>query len=331
MGRYDGARAMLKRIGPALAGAAWLAGTAAMAQTAPAPTTVAPVTVQAAPTSPKTVEKQTKSFVLSFAAPTSKLDQLARWHDPICVTVTGLIPEQATEVKARIEDVAKAVGRSARGAGCPANIEIVFTDQPQRMLDNVAAHREEILGYYHRHETKALKTVSRPIQAWYVTASESGGGNGAAGLAFSVGSAGSLLQQMHARVVDDPENPPPTGCGDSHFTVCLRSEFDNILVVVDNGRVKDRSLGLVSDYVVMLALSQPRSLDGCNVLPSVIDLFATCPDRDTPDGLTPADAAYLTALYASEPEAKAASERVDMAGRMTDILSTNNASAKASR
>ena len=311
---------MVHRVRLALACAAWLTATGAMAQAAPSTTTVAPLTVQAAPASPKVVEKQAKSFVQSFAAPTSKLDQIARWRDPICVVVAGLIPDQGAQVKARVEDVVKAVGGRVRQPGCPANIEIVFTDQPQRLLDNVAAHREEILGYYHRHETKALKMVTRPIQAWYVTASESGGGNGAAGLAFSAGSAGSLLQQMHTRVVDDPDNPPPTGCGDSHFSVCMRSAFDNVLVVVDNGRVQGRSLGLVSDYVVMLALSQPRSLDGCNTLPSVIDLFAACPDRDAPDGLTPADAAYLTALYAADPQGNKASEQSDIAGRMAKIL-----------
>ena len=324
MGRCE--RVWLNRV--VLAGAAWLAATAALAQTAPSPTTVAPLTVQgAAP--PKVVEKQSKSFVQSFAAPTAKLDQLARWHDPICVVVAGLVPEQNAQVKARVEDVARAVGRSVRNPGCPANIQILFADQPQRLLDAIAARREEVLGYYHRHETKTLKTVTRPIQAWYVTATESGGGNGAAGLDFSVGSAGSLLQQVHRRVVDDPDNAPPPGCGDSRFSACLNSEFDNILVVVDNGRVKDRSLGLVSDYVVMLALSQPRSLDGCNVLPSVIDLFAACPDRDAPNGLTPADAAYLTALYAADLEAGKGGEQSDIAARMAKILIPAKARAGA--
>ncbi len=136
------------------------------------------------------------------------------------------------------------------------------------------------------------------------------------------------MQQVHQRVVDDPDNAPPTGCADSHFSSCLRSGFDNILVVVDNGRVQGRSLGLVSDYVTMLALSQPRSLDGCNILPSVIDLFSACPDRDAPDGLTPADAAYLTALYAADLEANKAGEQTEIANRMAKILIPAKAAAR---
>ncbi len=297
--------------------------TGALAQPAPAPapsTAISPLTVQAAP-KPAVVMKQTHSFVQSFAAPSTKIDQFARWHDPVCVLVTGLVPEQAAQVRARVEDVAKAVGGRVRKSGCSPNIEIAFTPTPQSLLDNVAAHNEVALGYYHRHDAKTLKTVTRPIQSWYVTAT-SGGGGPNAGLVFSQGSAGPLARQLSERVVDDPDATPPTGCGDSHFSVCLRSDFENVLVVVDTGRVQDLSLGLLSDYVVMLALSQPRSLDGCAALASVIDVLgAACPGRDKPDGLTPADAAYLTALYSADLEANRSGEKTQIADRMASILS----------
>jgi hypothetical protein len=78
----------------------------------------------------------------------------------------------------------------------------------------------------------------------------------------------------------------------------------------------------VADYVAMLAVSQPRSLDGCNALPSVIDLLAksACSDRDPPVGMTAADSAYLAGLYASDPEARTTSAEGDIAGRMAAIL-----------
>ena len=79
----------------------------------------------------------------------------------------------------------------------------------------------------------------------------------------------------------------------------------------------------MTDYLVLLALSQPRSLDGCSGLSSVIDMFAksVCPGQDVaPDGLTPSDAAYLTALYASDPEAKLSLAKGDIELRMDDLL-----------
>jgi hypothetical protein len=85
----------------------------------------------------------------------------------------------------------------------------------------------------------------------------------------------------------------------------------------------------LSDYVAMVVLSQPRSLDSCQPLPSVTDLFASgCSGRAAPDGLTPADAAYLTALYQANPEARKAGEQADIAGRMAKILGPAGVAAR---
>jgi len=303
-------------------------GTAVPAAPARAPFSATSVALV---TRPADVRKQTDSFVRSYAASTAKLGQIARWGDPLCVQVIGLAPEPAAHIRARIEAVAKGVGQSVLAAGCTPNIEIAFTDQPQSLIDRLAARQEELLGYHHR-DVKTLKTVTRPIQAWYVTATVSRGGPNAGAL-FSSNVAGSregVNVQTNARVTDDPDNRLPMGCGDSRFSSCLESVFDNVLVVVDMGRVRDKGAGQVSDYVAMLALSQPRSLDGCNVLPSVTDLFApACPGHVAPDGLTPADTAYLTSLYATDPEARKAGAQSDIAWRMARILVSADMAVKA--
>jgi hypothetical protein len=287
-----------------------------------ASTTVAPLTVQGA-AKPKAIEKQSQSFVLGYAAtPNAEIDQIGRWHDPVCVQVVGLVDAQAVAIKARIEDVAKALGLPAARPSCSANVEIVFSDKPQAVMDEVAQKREYLLGYYHRHDHDRLKKVTRPIQAWYVTATRGEGGSVAGALFGGVSGI-----QVQTDVIDDPENPPPAACADSpHFTACLKSEFRNVFIVADSKALDGKGAGLLSDYLVMLALSQPKSLDGCNALPSVIDLFApaACPARDAPDGLMPADAAYLTALYMSDPEGKKGMEQTDISIRMADILINAN-------
>jgi hypothetical protein len=311
-----------------------LASAAALAQPAPAPaakdapaTTVAPVTVTAA-APPKAVEKQSRSFVQSYAAaPNPEIDQIGRWHGPVCVQAEGVAAEQAAMLKARIESVAQAVGLPAARPGCKANVEIVFSDKPQAVMDVVAKRLEPLLGYYHRHDHDRLKTVTRPVQAWYVTATRGEGPN--PGVLFS--SYGQYVQ-LDAEVIDDPDNQAPDSCGDNpHFTACLQSQFRNVFMVADGKALQGKDLGLVADYMVMLALSQPRSLDGCNALPSVIDVLAksACPGRDPPDGLTPADAAYLTALYASDPQGKKTASQDDIAGRMTRMLAANGAARQA--
>jgi hypothetical protein len=322
-----------------------LLGSASAAVAQPAPsvkeatsTTVAPLTVTAAPT-PKTIQQQSRSFVQSYAAaPNPEVDQIGRWHDAVCVQVEGLAPEAAAVIKARIESVAKAVGLPAARPGCTANVEIVFSDKPQGVMDGVAKRRESLLGYHQRLDTNRVKTVTHPIQAWYQTATRGEGPN--AGLAFAILSnsfnpdrppnVGYPGATTEGEAVDDPRNTTPTGCADSHFSSCLKSGFRNVFMVADSKTLEGKDLGLVADDMAMLALSQPRSLDGCNILPSVIDVFgkSACSARDPPDGLTPADAAYLTALYSADLEAKKTSEQGDIARRMAKMLAANEASTR---
>lgn len=296
-------------------------GPAAASGAAPtAPTTVAPIIVQGtAP--PKVVEQRSYHFVQkNVVIGNPELEQVVRWRDPVCVKVAGLIPNQEAEIRDRIGQVAQAVDLHVGRSGCRANIEIVFADDPQSVMDTLYKRREYMLGYYHRHDGVRLKKVGHPIQAWHVTATV--GGWGAIGIKEG---------PSYSEVIDDPDNMPPAGCGDNpHFTSCLQGVFKNVFVIVDNKFLGEHSLGLVTDYLVMVALAEPSSLDGCNELPSVIDLFAKsgCPGRDAPDGLTPADASYLTALYSADPEAKRWSEENDITERMAKILIKANVVAR---
>ena len=324
---------MLNRLTPFICSAALLAAasTSALAasdtaaDTASGPTRVPSVTVQGqAP--PKMVQDEAQAFIKAYPAPTAELGQIARWRDPMCVQVFGVSPDVAAKIQARVENVGQALGLRVEPAGCHANIEVIFSGQPQVIMDGVARKRELLLGYFHRQDLRKLKTISRPIQAWYVTATLGGAGN-TTGQTFAyyetTGNVPLPNVQWHREVIDDPIYQAPTGCGDSpHFTACLSGVIKNVLVVADASRLQGRDAGLLSDYISMLVLSQPRSLDGCNSLASVIDLFAPsgCEGRDIPNGLTPADAAYLTALYQSNPEARLSFEQGDIADRMAKIL-----------
>jgi hypothetical protein len=328
---------MPNRLTAFLLSAAWLTVTpgVALAQAVTAPadkaapaTTVSRLTVQAPP-SPRLPRERTQRFVRSYAAaPNPNIDQIGRWREPVCVMVLGLpLADQAARIKARIETMAQSLGLPAAREGCAPNVEIAFEDDPQRAMDGVARRLEYLLGYYHLSRTIQLKTITHPIQAWYVTATRSEGVE-TAGLVSS-GLPQAFFQKPEA--IDDPENPAPAGCL-SRFTSCYTSRFHNVLIVADNKALVGLSLRLVGDDLVMLALSQPRSLDGCNALPSVIDRFAKspCPGRDPPDGLTPADTAYLTALYSADLEARKGTEQFDLAGRMARSLIQAKAAAAAS-
>lgn len=334
-----------------LAGA--LAASAPSADTPPpAPTPVAPVTVQA-PVKASDLARS-RGFIDSYAAPSAKLARYARWNAPPCVAVAGLAPAQGASIKVRIEAVAKAAGLKAGGSGCKANVEIEFTAQPQALIDQIVARSPQVLGFQPGADPKALKTITRPIQAWYMTASRGGVNTlakasatagapkpgmpapdpGTRTLALHVPSTAAAWAQTNSTVsmgasesvlstpesLDGPSRSSAAGC-DPQTPTC-QSVFWNVLVVVDAGKVQDQSVQSLADYVAMLALSQPRSLDGCMPLSSIIDLFAptSCPGRDPPDDLTPADSAFLDALYASDPVANRTMQQSAMSARMAGAL-----------
>jgi hypothetical protein len=306
---------------------------------------VSPLTVEgAAP--PKVIKERSWSFVQAYTVSNEKTDLVGRWREPICVQVVNLTPEQAAMVKARIEEVARGVGLSSAGPGCRSNIQIVLTGQPQAFLDKVAKNDEGALGFHYSDELSKVKTVTHPIQGWYKTATEGSKVNHD-GLPFAVvttgavghnsngeatTNSGSLKGETHAHTtVDSPDSGTPQGCAGSLINHCLSSVFRNVLVVVDSRAVAGKGLGPLADYLAMMALSQAKSLDGCNGFPSILDLMAKspCPGRDPPDGITDADASFLTALYSANPEAAAIAEQNDIAGRMAEMLIKSSTSAKA--
>jgi hypothetical protein len=75
------------------------------------------------------------------------------------------------------------------------------------------------------------------------------------------------------------------------------SELYHVIIVIDPGKMLDREMGGVADYISMLALSQIASLDHCQQqLPSIINMMVPgC--AVTATELTPSDAAFLQGLY----------------------------------
>jgi hypothetical protein len=284
----------------ALACVVWPA--AGRAQSPGASATVVPgVTVQgrkpqAAPSIPT---PQQRAFVESHAAP-SRIGQMTRWSQPVCPTTFGLSAEMNAFVSQRVKDVAAEVG--APSGTCQSDVVIVFTSQPQALLDSVRRRAPVLLGFHYPAQAKRIATVAHPIQAWYVTAtaSDAGGhGLGGAGTGLLQGALSAVGGPGRGGVLDDGCCGAPGGCAGSHFTVCLSSEFVAAVVVVNRDEVAGMSIGSVADYVSMLVLSRVDLNQGCSQPDSITNLLAAaCPQAARPTALTDTDLAYLKALYA---------------------------------
>src|SRR5580658_4555254 len=123
----------------------------------------------------KTLSHAVTSFVESHAAAGTRINQIGRWYDNVCPVVTGLQPPARDFVTREVLEMARAVGAPTRAAGkqCAGNVEIVFTRQPQALLDHVAKAYRVVLGYFPKTQTAQMTTFSGPIQAWYETGTRS--------------------------------------------------------------------------------------------------------------------------------------------------------------
>ncbi len=271
----------------------------------------------------QTLKRVVIQFVKLHAAASPVIHQLGRWRLDVCPRVTGLNTAASEFVSSRVQEVARSVGAPTphMGKKCRANVEIVFSSEPQQLLNHIANSYPWLLG----SSRSAGDTVfHHAIQAWYLT------GTRADHLDFAQLQleyqlvVGAAINVLPLGVNVDPaygQGFAPVGLAGSYFTKGLTSEILEVLVIVDSGKVAGDSLRSISDYIAMLALTRMSSLDGCSELPSIIDLLSSgCVERAKPEALTETDTAYLKALYSSDLEMSLNIEQADMRDRMVTFI-----------
>jgi hypothetical protein len=270
---------------------------ASIAATAAEPSVPVPEVTVIAPRPPTPEElagEAVPNFIASHATPSTVIHQIMRWRTGICPVAHGLSPAFNSFVQARILAVAATVAAPHQATEqCNHNVEILFTSEPQQVLDElVKKNHGHVLGFHYAQQTKKLATFRGPIQGWYVTSTR--GDNGQEAIDEAV--------TLPVRKPGDGELVPPVPAGrlgTRLFTGQLAA-IVSAIVVVDSSKVSGHAIGPISDYLAMMILSQAQSPDTCGALPSIIDLMASNCSRGEPTQLTAGDIAFLRALYATD-------------------------------
>jgi hypothetical protein len=256
-------------------------------------------------------------FVQSYAAPARMTGKIARWEDGVCPAVIGLPAAFGRYVVERVKAVAQAAGAPVARAGCDSNIQIVFTDKPQALLDAVRAQAPDLLGYLdNSRQRDASATMAEPIQAWYMTDT------------VDLRGAHFTDSSQHGGGIEIHVSPtlPPIVIPHAHATAVtgsrlgdgLRSIFHHVLIVADPGKLKAYEMGSLGDAIAMLALSQRASPD-CLELPSILNLLA--PDcAQKASALTDNDLAFLKGLYRMSPGRTLRTQEDEVAYQMQQSL-----------
>jgi hypothetical protein len=282
---------------------------AASAQTAPASqmeeTSKKPETVVVTGhKSQQDVDTVVSQFVDMHAAPNRKTGQYMRVDiGPVCPVTLGLPDAFNAFITARVIQLAASVGaRTDKTGNCKHNIEIIFTEEPAAVVKSLAERTGgAILGMHYVHEAPQLLEVTHPIQSWYITGTRMDE-NAITPVSTTRMDQTTMPSDDKTPNIDDAyhRGPDRVGLG-SRIPGRRISSIVNVLIIADIKQVGGHEIGPVADYIAMLALSEPRSLDQCNELPSILDLMSPdCSSRPKPDKLTDSDMAYLKGLYAAD-------------------------------
>jgi hypothetical protein len=270
----------------------------------------------APPTESVTVTGARSRQVLDrFVQSTRMTGKLARWEDGVCPSVKGLSVAAAKFIVERIKAVAWDVGAPAiHNVRCRPNVEILFTPQPQSLLDDIRRQSPILLGY---HDTESQRDrsaiVSRPIQSWYVTQTVDVRGHPEVDDSRRGGGVEIVISPMLPPIfIPHATSPAVTG---SRLGDGLRSDFQHILIVADSAKLGNFGMGELADYIAMLALTRLSNLDTCQQLPSIVNLLAPgC--SDPVQALTANDLGYLRGVYKMGPDRNFRSQQDEIAYQM---------------
>lgn len=283
----------------------------------------------------KPSETTIKAFVEARSTKTRVVGQIAKWRRPICPITVGLGAKYATYITQRIRDVAKTVGAPIEASpSCKPNIEVVFTTVPQTFMDKLRQTGPGFLGYYDTtSQADELAKVTHPIQGWYTTESVDYDGAGSidtgrcgTGLNMqvleTVGGGGGENSGVQVVVTMNMPCAVSMHSAGSRLGNGFSSGFHNVLIVAEPAKLLNYEIGALADYVVMMALSQPSSLDTCQELPSISNMLAKdC--SSVPSRITDGDLAYLRGLYAVPDGYSAPRQRESLSYEMAKTLITD--------
>lgn len=231
------------------------------------------------------------AFVQRFTE-SGPTDQIAHWKDQICPEVLGIDPAQAAFMEDRIDRLARTVRLRPGGSNCLAPLAIVITPSPKALVAEMLRAYPMTLRADGWDRMKRFVESTRPVR-WISVTNECGYGC----------AMGSRIRR---------ETAPSLAA---------------MLIIVDATQLKDVSVSALSDYVAMVALTNPN--DRPDAYPnSVLALFDGRAVPGAELALTDFDRTFLATLYHEPVDRSAAQQREMLKAQMGRALRTASAPPK---
>jgi hypothetical protein len=254
--------------------------------------------------------REASRFFESHAVRT-RIGQLARWHEPICVRTWGLPGEMNARIATRVMEIAERLDiPTNRAELCRPNVRIGFTSEPQTMIERAARRNRLVIGFHYAAQRDRVMQVRQPVQAWYVTTTRAAAGSG------RMNEAG-----HQAETIDQAGVRAPGGGAGSRLGSTISSGLAHVLIFADSRVVAGQEADSIAELLAYLAFAQTPIAQACDETDTILNLMnPACPSARRPIALTRQDIAYLRALYGVAPESGPQLQRGTIVLRMADEL-----------
>jgi hypothetical protein len=254
------------------------------------------------PTDQELAGNSLEEFILHHATThyvnITTVGNLARWRggrQSVCPQTEGLSPGYNAFVTARLRALTAHVGAPLElDSQCKANVQILFTNNPQERMDGVI---KWATVYFRNRYSGGMRDLiayqsDHAIQGWYITTS-----GGARVLNTDAEFVGLNVLPVWPQITQKYIGSNALGSrlgGGSGSGIGIGT----VILIVDTTKVVGYPIGAISDYLAMLTLSLAQSPEHCDPLPSILDLMSSsCGTRELPTAITAGDLAFLKALY----------------------------------
>lgn len=231
--------------------------------------------------------------------------RLARWHDPICVSVAGLASPYGQALVDHISGVARDLGVAAGEPGCEANILIIATSDGPGLTEHLLQHHGRRLRPPFDNATLGTAALEKfrlseaPVRWWHVSL----GMNATTGAVAARRRGGGVPGFAEAAIGSIPSE---TGAlSPSRLRSPVRFELNFVAVVLDLSVADGVNVNALGDYLAMVVLAQIDPEADFSGQSTVLNLFSNA----GVDGLTDWDRDYLAALYGSRTDRPSASSQ----------------------
>lgn len=233
------------------------------------------------------LERQVSQFVYEIAERQNFDEGLARWREPVCPIIAGLLQQEGEFTHKRISKAARAAGVPVAEEPCRPNLLIFVTPDVKQFFTGMSMHTR-LLTFNGAHPSVIDEFIrkSRPVRVWYRT--------------YMSTPDGKFLGNTDPT---DMEGPPAYTPETAYARFNVIWGMRQVTVVVEKARLKGVSLAQFADYVAMTGLAQIKPGAHLADVPTILKLFDGAPQA-APNGMSDWDRAFLKSLYVTDSTSK---------------------------